>query len=235
MLANLDNSDQQILWEFIRDDLPSAEFEQWLYNNKNLENAVSNEFYLELISTDFNSRSELYLLKKKLEDLLRQKQALDCECIALADNTVIDEGSERWERAFVPLKEIKKYGEPRWWISLYQCSKCSQYWLVAQESSINDIDLLKRIDTSIASNIIQKNEWPEYFKIEELLIIGKNNNRSVRFLDPFSFSLVKTVQDLKKERPDISFKEIASLLNIDLGHVKALYKKRWWLMWWKIW
>lgn len=226
MFEKLENSDRQIFWKFIRGDLSSPKFEQWLYNNSILENSVDNEFYLELISTDFNNKSELYLLKKKLEDFLRQKQTLDCECITLADNAVTDEGSELWEIVFSTLVKIKNYGNPRWWLSLNQCDKCNQYWLIAQESRINDIDLFKRIDASVAGNIIKKNQWPDQFQtFEELLILGKNNNCSVQFLDPFSPSLLWAAEDLKKERPDISFEEIASLLNVDVDHAQNLCKK----------
>jgi len=186
----LNNSDQQILWKFIRGDSSSPEFEQWLYSDENVENAVGNEFYLEVISTDFNDKSALSLLKKKLESFLRQTEPLNCECIALADNAVTDEGSEHWEKVFATLIEIKSYGESRCWLSLNQCSKCSQYWLVAQESTVNDIDLFKRIDTSMAHKVIQENKWPEHFQtFEELLILGKNNNRSVRFEYPFCNAL----------------------------------------------
>lgn len=228
----LDNFDQEILWKFIRGDLSTSVFEQWLYTNKNFEQTADNAFYLEAISTDFNHQSELVLLKKNLENFLRQRYPLNCECITLNDVTVIDIGSDQRQRVFHTIVEIEKYGRSRWWLSLDQCNRCEQYWLVAEESMINDIDILKRLEKSVAEIIIQKNEWPPYFQTrEELLTLGKENNRSVKFVNRFSFSLVNMAQDLKKERPTISFAEMAALLNIDTDHARDLCKKPWWKFW----
>jgi hypothetical protein len=213
--------------EFIRGDLSPSEFKKWLYKSNNFESAVENELYLEAISTDFNDYQKVQILKEKLESFLRRKLSLNCECLILPNMVVIDEGSEHWQHVFETLNEIKRYGESRWWLSLNQCKYCSQYWLVAQESRINDIDLFKRIENSVADNIIHNDIWPKCFEtFAKLLAIGKHNNRLARFDDPFAFSLVITIQDLKVENPDISMTEIAYLLNLDDSHVRELCKRQ---------
>lgn len=223
----MNKSDQQIIWEFIRGDLHASKFEKWIYDCSSFENLAENEFYLEVISTDFNDKSEIYLLKKKLEEFLRQKYPLSCECITVADFDILDEGDERWRhvRDSIFLVIVKNPDQPNWQLLLGKCKQCSQYWLIAEEFSINDIELLKRLDNAVADKIIQKNEWPEHFKtLEELLAIGKLNDRSVRFVDYVARGLIEAVQELKKDRPNITLAEIAFLLNIDEVRAQALCK-----------
>lgn len=234
----MDNQNQQIMWQFIRGDLPIQEFEKWLYASNDFENAAGKEFYLEVISTNFKANPEVHLLKQKLEAFMRQKLPLDCECVALPDLAVTDMGSEQEERVWETLEEVKRYGESRWWLGLYQCKKCGQYWLVAQEGRQNDIHCFKRLNSAEAEKIIQNNEWPKCFEtIEELFAIGKDNSRSVRFIEPLDSSLVYSVEDLLKTRPNISVAEIASLLNIDESLAAQIYnkvagsKKPWWKFW----
>ncbi len=234
----MDDPNQKIMWQFIRGDLPTPEFEKWLYANSDFETTAGKEFHLEVISTNFKANPDVYVLKKKLEEFMRQKLPMDCECIALPNLAVTDMGSEQENRLWERLEEVKRYGESRWWLASYQCKKCRQYWLVAQESRQNDIHLLKRLDNTEAEKIIQNNEWPKCFEtLEELFAIGRDNNRSVRFMEPLDSSLVYSVDDLLKTRPNISTSEIASLLNIKEGlatqiRSKVVGSKK---LWWKFW
>jgi hypothetical protein len=234
----MDDQNQQIMWQFIRGDLPVQDFEKWLYANGDFKAAAGKEFHLEVISANFKANSDVYVLKKKLEEFMRQKLPLSCECIALPNLAVTDMGSEQEERVWETLEEVKVYGETRWWLALYKCKKCGQYWLVAQESRHNDIHCLKRLNNAEAEKIIQNNEWPKSFEtLEELFAIGRDNNRSVRFMEPLDSSLVYSAEDLLKTRPDISVSEIASLLNIDENLATQIYnkvggsKKPWWKFW----
>ena len=234
----MDDQNQQIMWQFIRGDLPVQDFEKWLYASGDFEAAAGEEFYLEVISTNFKANSEVYMLKEKLEGFIRERLPLSCECIALSNLAITDMGSEKEARVWETLEEVKVYGEARWWLALYKCKKCGQYWLVAQESRQNDIHCYKRLNIGDAEKIIENNEWPKYFEtLEELFVIGRDNNRSFRFVEPLDSSLVYSVQDLLKIRPDISLLEIASLLNIDECLAAQIYskvngsKKPWWKFW----
>ena len=153
----------------------------------------------------------------------------DCYCVNLHGSAVVDMGSEEHISVFASLTEIKSYGDQRWWLSLHQCSSCSQHWLVAEESQQNDVYCFKRLDEKTSQKIIDDNEWPPYFEtLEELLIIGRNNDKSVSFVDPIGdSSLAYSIQELKKARPNITNEEIASLLSIDLGLVVQLEKSQW--------
>jgi hypothetical protein len=43
----------QQLWRFVRDDVPAAQFEQWVYSEPDLESHLGCELYLLTISTNF--------------------------------------------------------------------------------------------------------------------------------------------------------------------------------------
>lgn len=222
----MDDQNQKIMWQFIRGDLPVQDFEKWLYASSDFENAAEKEFHLEVISTNFKADADIYVLKKKLEEFMRQKLPLSCECIALPNVAVTDMGSEQEEHIWKTLEEIKVYGEDLWWLALYKCKKCNQFWLAAQESRQNDIHCLKRLNSAEAEKIIQNNEWPQSFQtLEELFAIGRDHNRSVSFVESLNSSLVYSIEDLLKTRPNISLSEIASLLNIDESVAAEIYNK----------
>lgn len=211
------DKNKQLIWKFIRGDLTTDYFEKWAYENKELEEIVDEEFYLEIVSTNYQSKPQVFELKQKLEVKLRQTNNLTCQCITLADTAIIDMGSEQDERVFATLEEIKSFGEPLWWLVLYNCKNCQQYWLVAQEERQNDIYCFKRLTSDEGTQIIDNNNWPKYFRTyEELLILGRDSGHSVRFADPLNSSpLIDIATDLARNRPGISTGEIESLLNLD--------------------
>jgi hypothetical protein len=148
---------------------------------------------------------------------MERKSDMSCECTTLTDTVIIGMGSEQDEKVFATLKEVRGFGEPLWWLSLYNCKICQQYWLVAQEERQNDIYCFKRLTNDEAQKITKDNKWPEYFRTyEELLILGRNTGHSVRFADPLNSSpLIDIAIDLARNRPGISTGEIESLLNLD--------------------
>lgn len=207
---------QHTIWEFIRGDLPVADFENWLYTNSGLEHVFGEDFYLEVISANFKNNNDIYILKARLGEFLRQKFPLDCECITLPDMAITYMGDEHEEHIWKSLEKVKVYGEPRWWLALYQCKKCVQYWLIAQESQQNDIHCYRRIEEAEAEKIIHNKKWPKHFgTLEELLIIGRVNNQSGKFINFLAPSLVHFIEELRWNRPGRGIGEIAILLNID--------------------
>lgn len=202
------------IWEFVRGDLGAGDFEKWVYKNNELEDILSKELYLEIISVNYKSKSEVSDLKQKLEGILHESNKVTCQCISLPNTNVTQMGSERDDEVFKTFQQIKVYGEPLSWLYLYECNVCTQQWLMAQDNSQNDINCLKRLTKSEADKIITEDNWPEYFKsYEELLILGKEAGISVS--SPGDSSLVHTVVELAKNRPGISVSEIMDLLNVD--------------------
>lgn len=203
------DKEQLIFWQFIRGDLPSKDFEQFVYNNPDLENIVGSDLYLELISTNFIVTREVFDLKDKLKRFMRKNLPLSCECIACPDEYVLAMGSEEWEHIEQSFQEVKKHAPSK--RSLCQCSKCSQYWLMAYNTLALDVDYLKRLNNLDAENIIINDEWLKYFeKLEELITLARGNGYYMTDVDEFEWSYY--VEELKKERPSITSFEIASLL-----------------------
>lgn len=135
-------------------------------------------------------------------------------CPAVDDLTVIDMGDH--DQFFQTLSEVRRRGDPFWWLYASRCSECGQVWLIAQEERQNDIFILRRLDQETSEALINNDVWPSDFdRYERLLQIGRDARREVRFADPFDSSLLFTIKDLASERPGIRVSEIATLLNLD--------------------
>ncbi|WP_306547908.1 hypothetical protein [Desulfobulbus sp.] len=130
------------------------------------------------------------------------------------------------EKVFATLNEIKKRGHPYWWLSVYQCRECQQTWLVAQEERQNDVFCLYRLDTVTMEYILNNNRWiPIFDDYENLLRIGLEAGKRVRFCDPLNSSLRWTISDLAKENPGINISEVARLLNLDIELAEEIARK----------
>jgi hypothetical protein len=203
------------IWEFIRGDLRTSEFEQWLYSNEKLEDLFGERLYLDLISINYNDKDDLYNSKVKLTKFVKNKFPQKCCCNELANTAVIDFGDYASE-VFSTLSEVKKRGGKYWWLSVYKCQVCNQVWLFGSEDRHNDVYCLKRLNDNCFLNICENNIWPPDFdKYTSLIMLGYEAGARVRFVDPFESSLQYTIQDLAEEQPGISVTEISKLLNLD--------------------
>ena len=218
---------ENILWKFIRGDMPLADFTQWLYTTKELEPFLGEDLHLDVILTNFENRNDVVNLQEILANYLIAKDPRACVCVRYADLSVIGMESDDPDDAMFlsVVKERKNFGDPYWWLNLYSCNVCKQNWLLAQEERMNDIYILKRISAVDANLIYQENKWPASFRTyEELLKIGYDHGVKFRFCDPLSSSLCYLVADLIKERDDITPKEISVLLNLDEETAKEIYE-----------
>ena len=122
------------LYEFVRGDTDPNLFEHWIYQCEEFEGVFTQQFYLEIISTDFRSSARIYELKQKLRHWLEGADKLNCQCITLANTDVVGMGIEEEEReVFKTFDKVKWYGLPLWWLYLYKCTSCQENWLVAFE------------------------------------------------------------------------------------------------------
>jgi len=127
------------------------------------------------------------------------------------------------EKLLATLESVKKHGGVQWWLYLGRCRVCRQDWLVAQEERIYDEHFLQRLNPHEAERVIVQGIWPDTFiSYERVLRIGQSLTNPCRFLDPRAVSLISTVEDLRKERPEISAAEIADLLGIGVNHSTKL-------------
>jgi hypothetical protein len=220
------NSAFENIWKFIRGDMLASDFENWVYSNPTLENIFGKTLHLEIISTNFSSKDIVFQLKKTLKEFAISSTDPSCMCLQLSNIAVVDMGDES-EKVFTTFDQIKKRGNPYWWLSVYQCNECQQSWLVAQEERQNDVFCLYRLDTAMADDILNNNRWiPIFDHYEDLLRIGLEAGKSVRFFEPLnSRSLRWTISDLARDKPGISISKIANLLNLDLDLAEEIAKK----------
>ena len=208
-------------WYFIRGDTPEKEFEIWVYETSELEEVFSREFYMTLISTNYSSSEPIFVLKEKLEEAITELITRDCYCHTLPN--LADVGMGEHIHIMHSFEEKASYGEPLWWLRLEQCSVCEDYWMIGSEERINDVFIMKRLDSSTSKEIINNDLWPDDFKeFSSLLKIGKERGHSVRFLDSVSPALVHTVIDLAVAKPGIEAQEISDLLQISQLQTQSL-------------
>jgi hypothetical protein len=150
-----------------------------------------------------------------------------CCCGALSDLAVVPMGMDGLdERVFASLERVIEHGGDQWWLYLSDCSNCSQNWMVAQDERVYDNYYLRRITSPMRQAIIDHGQWPdEFLTYEQVLRLGRTMSKPWTFLDPRSPGLVWTAEDLRRERPDISFDEIAYLLAIPVPDAIRLLQK----------
>ena len=127
------------------------------------------------------------------------------------------------ERIFATLERTRHHGGDLWWLYLAKCSACGQDWLVAQDERIYDNHYLKRLGSVEASVVTESDCWPDDFMTyERVLRLGRTLSQPWTFIDPRDPALVRTAEDLVKERPDITVEEVAHLLAIEPAAVAKL-------------
>jgi hypothetical protein len=220
----MDESHYTKLWQFVRGDLPVAEFEAWTYTDKSLEEALGNALYWEVIAADYRSADVVSSIREQLRKALDPN--LKCLCPAVPDLAIIAMGGDRLDlRFFATVREIQRHGGDLWWLYLSRCEVCGQNWMLAQEERIYDDYLLKRLTTGEAEATISDGRWPsDFLTYESVLEIARRLGSTASFVDPRSPALIVSVRDLKVSRVGITATEIAKLLGIEEAHAIELMK-----------
>jgi hypothetical protein len=208
--------------------MPYDEFDKWFFSQKDFEYIFGKDFFLEFALMGSTNHYDIEKKRLMIERKIRDLSLISCECVALADLCYLSAGTEESSNVLSRLKEIKSYGEDKYWLYLYECDVCKQSWLVALEMRIDDVYYLKRLNNEEKEAIINFNEWPNYFfsYAEVLKNAPKLLPSRARFIDPYnSVSLLITLEILLKENNNISIQEIAELLGINLEVTKLILYK----------
>lgn len=216
------------LWMFVRGDMSAADFEQWAYSKPMLESCLGEEFYLEVISTDFRDKDAVHAVRKSVRQFAQDSTNLRCQCITLQNLADVEMGGDFFfKKVFRTLEEQVRRGDPYWWLSVYECKECGQWWLVAQEERQNDVIFLKRLSPSEGEAVVKSGDWPNDFdKYEDLLRLGQERGHRWQFADPLGdSSLVVSAADLARERPGISVSDLAELLNLSKPLARKVAKQ----------
>jgi hypothetical protein len=215
------------LWRFVRGDAEVAEFEQWTYaHNDELESCLGKQAALQLLAADYRSPEAVACVKELLREYAQRVSDLDCRCMTLPNVAVVDMGDES-ERVLASIEQRQSRGEPFWWLWCGECTRCGQWWLVAQEERQNDVYCFHRLSDDEVTALVENNAWPPDFdSYEALLRLGLDAGKSVRFADPEQASSLRwTIADLAKARPGIRVSELAELLNLEIDTARVLAKR----------
>lgn len=157
-------------------------------------------------------------------------EAAACICATLDDLAVMPMGGDGLDEHFFATVDIVRWhGDVLWWLNLSRCAVCGQDWMIAQEERIYDDHYLKRLNSAEAEAVVSANVWPaEFLTYEAVLRFGQRHSKAFHFLDPRAGSLLWTIEDLRKARPDISAHEIGELLGISQAHVAKLMRPERW-------
>lgn len=223
------------LWRFARRDSDPG-FEQWLYQQEGLEDALGKDFAFRLMSCDFRDREQVWKMSHELAEKLDGYR--ECECPKIRDLDLIPMGEDDrmieddqtdtdfwFEKIFENLEKDASFGEDKWWLSMSSCRKCATTWMIAQDDHIYDDFLFKRIGRDTLHAALA-GDWPDDFlTYEKVLAACRQLGNPPRFADPMAGSLLFTVEDLLAARPDISNDEIAHLLGLSSDHAETLVAK----------
>lgn len=147
-----------------------------------------------------------------------------CCCPSLTDLAAVPMGGDGLdEQVFATIEQICDHGGGPWWLYLSKCRVCHQHWMVAQEERIFDTYFLRRLDATEARQVVVEADWPtDFITYERVLKLGRTLSEPFTFADPIASSLVWTVEDLRRERPDITIEEIADLIGVHPPQVARL-------------
>jgi hypothetical protein len=214
------------IWAFVRGDMDVQAFERWVYENTDkLSGCLEPRDFQVVLSADYRSPEDVRGVRDKFRDYAMLSSSLPCRCVTLSSHAVVDMGEES-DQCLASVERRYTRGEPLWWLWAGECTRCGQWWLVAQEERHNDVFCLRRMSSSEGQDLAQGVWPPDFDTYESLLRLGKEAGRRVDFVDPESAkSLRWTIADLANARPGIRSSELASLLNLDPDLAAALSER----------
>jgi len=217
-------TEQQSLrfWAFARGDIDPKDFESWFFEQADLEAVLGHELHFELLAADYrDERDTVPQLRKKIALFMEPKRK--CECPKIRDMSAVPMGGDFYfEKVFESFLRETEFGHEKWWLYISTCAVCQTHWLIAQDDRIYDDFFMKRIDAQEV-NDAKAGRWPPTFgTYENVLALGRKVSNPPRFFDKFAASLIWTVQDLRKERSNITATEIAYLLGLSENHTARL-------------
>lgn len=211
------------LWAFVRGETAPKTFEQWIFDQADLEDPLG-ALHWELLSADYSDRDAVWHLRQALGSALDRYRL--CGCPRVRDLSALDMGTDPFVQTVVAtLDEVVGSQPETWWRYISRCRCCGTNWLVAQEERIYDAFFMLRVSDDVVDRA-QAGEWPERFStFEDVLSLGRQVSRPCRFLNAFDSGLIWTAEDLLLQRPAIQAAEIAHLLGLTEPHATALMRK----------
>lgn len=214
------------IWKYLRGDIDSNEFESWLYNNyKEIESELSKDIFSELISCNYKKNEVLKALRHLLVKTFA-KYNYECFCHEKRNVDIVPMAAKE-DKFFKTVSKVTNRSENIWWVTLYKCSICNQSLLLGQESRINDIYCIKKVNDKEYFEIVQYNKWPNDFDFySTLLLLGKKFNYVFKYFDPLnSKELYYTIIDIANVQTNIRLSKLYIYFNEDFEIIKEISKR----------
>src|SRR5688572_24801350 len=112
----------QELWRFVRGDMDSGSFEDWVCATPALERDLGPDLYLRAISGGYRKPDDVDSLRGAVATLLRATCPSPCACLEMRDLHVVMMGEH--DRLFATLERVKRRGGPKWWLWMARCTAC---------------------------------------------------------------------------------------------------------------
>lgn len=150
------------MWRWIRGETSTEDFEEWLYTHSaDLERALEQRTYLDLIELDFRDQHAVFQLQQSLAVHLPRScicpLLLDRQRLPLTPATGETEDRPFFAR-FEPLQRAPNGAR------LWRCRCCSSWWLVVLDWEVSDAWYLERLLPQHANAITTHGEWPSTFR-----------------------------------------------------------------------
>jgi hypothetical protein len=158
----------EMLWRFVRGDLPHAAFDLWICATPEVERELGPDLFVRAISARYADWDEIDAVKAAIESFLRASGPTRCACLEMRDLHVVMMGEHG--RLLASLDETSRRGGAFWWLSIRRCRACRQWWLVAGEERQNDVFCLRRMSDDEAASALDEGAWPSDFDRYETLI-----------------------------------------------------------------
>lgn len=216
---------RQWLWEFVRGDANTGEFEAWLYHEDALETALGSNVYLTLIACNFGNKEETHNTKKLIRSILDEGEY--CHCASVRNLDAIEMGGDWFfEKFFAKMTQVAKPETDQWWLYISRCNICTTNWLVAQEERIHDMFYVQRIADQAVFEA-QNGKWPAQFQTyADVLDVGvRLGVRQAQFVDRVSGAVQITVEELLQTGAKISAQDVGKALGISAEHAQILISR----------
>lgn len=135
------------LWQFVRCEPDLVGFEEWLYSDDTLEDALGESVYWDLISCRFSKEDETSKVRALVRSKLQHYNS--CECFAVRNQDVVFMGGDDFYLSFFESMDVvDKAVAHKPWLKLLECRICGEHWFVVEEARWLDFWVVGRKKTT---------------------------------------------------------------------------------------
>ena len=139
--------------------MPTAEFEQFLYNSPGVEHLLGRTAYLDLLETDYASKQSAAEARRRVATELARVDAQACGCASWRNDMKVPLGYESDVEWFSSHFHVLARRTP--WLEHVRCKLCETDWYVATDTVDDDYYFHRMTAEEIAG--MSTGVWPATF------------------------------------------------------------------------